>query len=174
MTSDDISISNSIGVGIDLGTTNSAIAYLNDSDEPCIIEIPNNGRTIKSVVVIENDNDNDDTVDLSKSLVGNDAIEWERQHKETTAYRHVKRVIGTCAKYLSVDTKQVVPHLVPSVDDDDDYDYDNKSKRKKGKSKKTKKNKPPTLEKMIQSAKDDPTMLYPLDQRKVIDEPRFT
>jgi molecular chaperone DnaK (HSP70) len=160
----------SIGVGIDLGTTNSAIAYLDDNDEPCIIEIPNNGRTIKSVVVTEGNSD-DDNVDFSKALVGNDAIEWERQHKETTAYRHVKRVIGTCATYLSGDTKQVVPHLVPSADDDggddEEYDYNNKnkSKRRKGRSKR-KKNKPPTLEKLIQAAKDDPTMLYPLTKEK--------
>jgi molecular chaperone DnaK (HSP70) len=151
----------SIGVGIDLGTTNSAIAYLDNNNVPCLIEIPNNGRTIKSIVALDNAGycNEDNVIDFSKALVGIDAIKWERQNKQT-AYRHVKRVIGTCAKYLSTDTKQVVPHLVPSTVHDDDNIIDNtKAKRKWGKKKK----KPPSLEKLIQAAKDDPTMLYSLN-----------
>ncbi|OEU10099.1 HSP70-domain-containing protein, partial [Fragilariopsis cylindrus CCMP1102] len=123
------SLAAEIGVGIDLGTTNSAIAFLNENNEPRIIEIPNNGRTMKSVVAFDskyNDNDNDDSINFSYALVGNEAIEWEQQHEENV-YRHVKRVIGTSINHITKETKAVVPHLVLADDTDDDYDYDNKN-----------------------------------------------
>ena len=97
-----------IGVGIDLGTTNSAIAFL-DGNVPKIIEIPNNGPTMKSVVSYDDD---------SIPLVGKDAIDWERD-ENISAYRHVKRVIGTGANFLSPETTDVVPHLVPVSSADD-------------------------------------------------------
>jgi len=80
------SLAAEIGVGIDLGTTNSAIAFLNEDNKPQIIEIPNNGRTMKSVVVFDNKynrnsnaNANDDCINFSHALVGNEAIEWEQK-----------------------------------------------------------------------------------------------
>ncbi|KAL3914549.1 MAG: hypothetical protein SGARI_000064, partial [Bacillariaceae sp.] len=140
-----------IGVGIDLGTTNSAIAFLDEeTNEPTIIEIPNNGRTMPSVVVIESN---------GEVRVGKKAIDWEDEHQET-AYRHVKRILGTSAKFLSTETKQVVPHLVLNSGDGNNINF-NKQGTKKGKYK-NKQNKPPSLEQMMQAASEDPAMLYPL------------
>lgn len=140
-----------IGVGIDLGTTNSAIAFLDEDNKPRIIEIPNNGRTIKSVVAYEGPDSGGE--DFSTALVGNDALEWERKHSET-AYRHVKRVIGLGSTFLPKETREVVPHLVPRIDD-------GVEETKKGKFKKSK-NKPPTLLKLFEDAKVNPCMLYSL------------
>jgi molecular chaperone DnaK (HSP70) len=139
-----------IGVGIDLGTTNSAIAFLDDNNKPRIIEIPNNGRTVKSVVAFE---DTDSGDDFSTALVGNDALQWERRNLET-AYRHVKRVIGLGSTFLPKETREVVPHLVPWIDD-------GVKEKKKSKFKKSK-NKAPTLLKLLEDAKENPAMLYSL------------
>ena len=92
---------NGIGVGIDLGTTHSAVAYLKDG-VPRIIEIPNNGRTMPSVVSMD---------DNGSVLVGRPAVAIEA---ERGAYRNVKRVIGTGGK-LDKDISEVVPFLVPST-----------------------------------------------------------
>lgn len=73
-----------IGVGIDLGTTYSAVAVLDDG-VPKIVEIPNHGRTMPSVVTVD------------------DAV-----------YRNVKRAIGTGGK-LAKDIREVVPLLVPNT-----------------------------------------------------------
>lgn len=127
-----------IGVGIDLGTTNSAIAFLN-GDIPEIIEIPNNGRTMKSVVAFD---------ESGKPLVGNDALEWERK-TSISAYRHVKRVIGTGVNFLSKETCEVVPHLIPTAK--------SASSGKKSKKKST-------LQRILQDAKENPTMLVSLQK----------
>ena len=162
------SLAAEIGVGIDLGTTNSAIAFLNENNEPRIIEIPNNGRTMKSVVAFDskyNDNDNDDSVNFSYALVGNEAIEWEQQHEENV-YRHVKRVIGTSINHITKETKAVVPHLVLADDTDDDYDYDSNSKNKGKKTRysQKKKKKKASLEKILKDADAFPTRLYSLNE----------
>ena len=162
------SLAAEIGVGIDLGTTNSAIAFLNENNEPRIIEIPNNGRTVKSVVAFDskyNDNDNDDSVNFSHALVGNEAIEWEQQHEENV-YRHVKRVIGTSINHITKETKAVVPHLVLADDTDDDYDYDSNSKNKGKKTRysQKKKKKKASLEKILKDADAFPTRLYSLNE----------
>ena len=162
------SLAAEIGVGIDLGTTNSAIAFLNENNEPRIIEIPNNGRTMKSVVAFDskyNDNDNDDSVNFSHALVGNEAIEWEQQHEENV-YRHVKRVIGTSINHITKETKAVVPHLVLADDTDDDYDYDSNSKNKGKKTRysQKKKKKKASLEKILKDADAFPTRLYSLNE----------
>jgi molecular chaperone DnaK (HSP70) len=88
-----------IGIGIDLGTTFSAVAYLKNGI-PTIIPIPGNGRTVPSVVSLSRDN----------CWVGQDACDNEVEHG---AYRNVKRVLGTGGK-LSPDTSRVVPFLAPS------------------------------------------------------------
>ena len=162
------SLAAEIGVGIDLGTTNSAIAFLNENNEPRIIEIPNNGRTVKSVVAFDskyNDNDNDDSVNFSYALVGNEAIEWEQQHEENV-YRHVKRVIGTSINHITKETKAVVPHLVlaDDTDDDDDYDSNSKNKGKKTRYSQKKKKKKASLEKILKDADAFPTRLYSLNE----------
>ena len=128
-----------IGVGIDLGTTNSAIAFL-DGSKPRIIEIPGNGRTMKSVVAFDKE---------GNALVGNDAITWERA-TNLSAYRHVKRVLGMGANFIPQETSEVVPHLVP-VSSHDESSKNSKKKKKK-----------PTLLKLLKDAKENPAMLFPL------------
>jgi molecular chaperone DnaK (HSP70) len=90
-----------IGVGIDLGTTNSAIAYLKDGAIPTIVSIPNNGRTMPSVVTFLGD----------QVLVGRDA--WDHEIQAGGAYRNVKRILGTGGR-LSPDVATVVPFVKPS------------------------------------------------------------
>lgn len=169
------SLAAEIGVGIDLGTTNSAIAFLNEDNEPQIVEIPNNGRTMKSVVAFDNkynkndsndiENENDDCVNFSHAIIGNEAIEWENKNKEN-AYRHVKRVIGTSINHLTRETKEVVPHLVLTTNDDTDVDssINNKKGEKNYLRKRKKKKKKPTLEKILKDADAYPTRLYSLNE----------
>lgn len=159
------SLAAEIGVGIDLGTTNSAIAFLNENNEPRIIEIPNNGRTMKSVVAFDSKYNDNDSVNFSHALVGNEAIEWEQQHEENV-YRHVKRVIGTSINHITKETKAVVPHLVLADDTDDDYDYDSNSKNKGKKTRysQKKKKKKASLEKILKDADAFPTRLYSLNE----------
>jgi len=147
-----VSLAAEIGVGIDLGTTNSAIAFLDEDNVPQIIEIPNNGRTIKSVVAFDENSD---------PLVGKEALDWEYEHKET-AYRHVKRVIGTSFNNLSDETREVVPHLVPdSCGVDDKSDRENK--KGKWKKYKKKKRKGPSLIRILEDADNYPTKLFSLN-----------
>lgn len=87
-----------IGVGIDLGTTNSAIAFLKNGTTPTIVSIPHNGRTIPSVVTFIDD----------QILVGKAA--WDREIEAGGAYRNIKRVIGTGGK-LSPDVLTAVPFV---------------------------------------------------------------
>jgi molecular chaperone DnaK (HSP70) len=97
-----------IGVGIDLGTTYSAIAYLQDGGVPTIIPIPDNGRTMPSVVAfLTDDGNNERTV-----LTGRPACEKELELGG--AYRNVKRVLGTGGK-LPSDIAEVVPFLKAST-----------------------------------------------------------
>jgi molecular chaperone DnaK (HSP70) len=109
-----------IGVGIDLGTTNSAVAFM-EQDRPVIITV-DNARTIPSVVAfIDNDDDGrekerDKNVDVDESnskkarhhrvLVGHAAAEQD------FAYRNVKRIIGTGGNAPSSNAHKVVPGMV--------------------------------------------------------------
>jgi molecular chaperone DnaK len=127
-----------IGVGIDLGTTFSAVAIL-EGKLPDMISVPNNGRTMPSVVAFDQD---------GKPLVGREAMEWEESHK-TSAYRNIKRVIGTGANHISLETKKVVPHLVPFSQPATNTN--------------TKKKKKITLLKQLQDAEENPAMLYSLN-----------
>ena len=142
------SLAAEIGVGIDLGTTNSAVAFLDKNNVPTIIEIPNNGRTMKSVVALVNDSD---------PLVGKEALDWEYQHKEI-AYRNVKRVIGTSFNNLSDETREVVPHLLP-----DSCGVVETRESKKGKKKRYKKKKGPSLIRILEDADNYPTKLRSLN-----------
>ena len=143
-----VSLAAEIGVGIDLGTTNSAIAFLDSDNVPQIIEIPNNGRTVKSVVAFDEN---------SEPLVGKEALDWEHEYKET-AYRHVKRVIGTSFNNLSDGTREVVPHLVPDRCGEEDESF--QKGKKKGKWKKKKKKKGPSLIRILEDADNYPTKLF--------------
>jgi molecular chaperone DnaK (HSP70) len=107
-----------IGVGIDLGTTNSAISILNEEGIPYLIKIDGKS-TIASVVTLQadtmnqddedhynNDNDDDDNdtrtdpnhkETKSYQILVGEVLSNERkqdyQH-DCFTYRHVKRVIG--------------------------------------------------------------------------------
>ena len=70
-----------IGIGIDLGTTNSAVAYLKDGI-PTIIPIPENGRTMPSLVAI--------STESGVVVVGEQAL-----RQSFPPYANVKRVIVT-------------------------------------------------------------------------------
>ena len=144
-----VSLAADIGVGIDLGTTNSAIAFLDNNSVPQIIEIPNNGRTVKSVVAFDEN---------SEPLVGKEALDWEHEHKEN-AYRHVKRVLGTSFIHLSDETREVVPHLVPDSCGVEEVSY---GKGKKKGWKKKKKKKGPSLTRILEDADKYPTKLFSL------------
>ena len=81
--------------------TFSAVAYLKDGKTPTIIPIPENGRTMASLVSLDQD---------GVATVGRKAEESCNQEP----YRNVKRVIGTGGK-LSAETIKVVPFLRPSA-----------------------------------------------------------
>ena len=71
------SIQEGIGVGIDLGTTHSAVSILKGG-VPIILDIEGNGRTMPSVVHLDGD----------IILVGKEAIEGDVDHPLGT-YRNV-------------------------------------------------------------------------------------
>lgn len=125
-----------IGVGIDLGTTFSAVAIL-EGNVPDIISVPNNGRTMPSVVAFDQD---------GKPLVGREAMDWEESHR-TSAYRNIKRIIGIGANHISSETTKVVPHLVPFS-----RPVTNTKFKKKI-----------TLLKQLQDAEENPAMLFSLN-----------
>lgn len=79
-----------IGVGIDLGTTNSAISILNENGIPYLIKI-HGKSTIPSVVTLQSNNDEEKTYQI---LVGEELLKQDDQCQNTFTYRHVKRVIG--------------------------------------------------------------------------------
>lgn len=94
-----------ISVGIDLGTTFSAVSYLDEDKIPRIVPIPSGGRTMPSVVAFHSNNNEDDAT----VLVGKEACQFESQ-TGNQAYRNVKRVIGTGGKISDV-VATVVPYL---------------------------------------------------------------
>lgn len=119
---------NSIGIGIDLGTTFSAVAFLddngnNDNCTPTIIPIPENGRTLPSVVALlsqeETSSQANDQANVKeyKILVGKGACAYEVQKQDKdnivpNVYRNVKRIIGTGGKLAASDIAEVVPNLI--------------------------------------------------------------
>lgn len=88
-----------IGIGIDLGTTRSAVAFLKDQ-VPTIITVTGNGRTVPSVVAVDPNE--------GRVWVGQDACDRETH---IGAYRNVKRVLGTGGKIPPAVAKGV-PFLV--------------------------------------------------------------
>jgi molecular chaperone DnaK (HSP70) len=93
-----------IGIGIDLGTTNSAVAVLSEDGVPCIIPISGNGRTIPSVVALVRHEDNS-----LMALVGREACQHESRTR-IPSYRHTKRVLGTGGR-VPAEVASVVPHV---------------------------------------------------------------
>ena len=92
-----------IGVGIDLGTTNSAAAILVDGI-PTIVPVDDtskSGRTIPSVVSI---------LSKDKVLVGKEAVQSEVDNPSAT-YRNVKRVLGQGGTTAAI-SAEVVPNLL--------------------------------------------------------------
>ena len=90
-----------IGIGIDLGTTHSAVAYLSPDGIPSIIPIPENGRTLPSVVALSDD---------GTPIIGAPALQSTHN-----VFCNVKRVIGTGGK-LSKEVSAVVPGLVVNTE----------------------------------------------------------
>ena len=137
-----------IGVGIDLGTTNSAVSILTKEGLPKIIQLKGKS-TIPSIVSIQED-------DESEYHVGDDKL--SSSDESIFTYRNVKRVIGmgTIAAACSA---EVVPHL----------DIQTAAQRRKGRSM-NKKNKKEGLagiglEDMIKEAQENPIRLH-LPRRK--------
>jgi len=119
---------------VDLGTTYSAVSILQNGI-PIIISVPNNGRTMPSVVHFHSD---------GSVLVGHEAIVLEVDHPSST-YRNFKRVIGIGSREAAAVCK-VVPNLIlPDV--------------APKKSSKWYKNKPPSLTTRIQESIEYPALL---------------
>ena len=131
---------NGIGVGVDLGTTYSAVAILVNGI-PTIVPVPNNGRTIPSVVSL---------IGKNEFVVGKDAIEKEVENPLGT-YRNVKRIIGTGGT-IAAENAEVVPNVVIRKTNDSE------SSSRKGKRKRKKKTE--SLAKQLQQAQEQPAMLY--------------
>jgi molecular chaperone DnaK len=89
-------------IGIDLGTTNSAVSVL-EGGKPTIIPSSEGGRTVPSVVSIKN----------GETLVGEIAKRQAVAHPLHTI-RSVKRIIGTDEK-VTVDGKDYTPEQVSAM-----------------------------------------------------------
>lgn len=98
-----------IGVGIDLGTTNSCISILNEKGIPVIV--PVDGRnTMPSIISLISPSSPDQT--MMKSLVGLDALSLRgREDVGSKTYFHFKRVMGMGVTTAAC-SAEVVPHLV--------------------------------------------------------------
>lgn len=98
-----------IGVGIDLGTTNSAIAIMKD-DRPIIISVDTpKSRTIPSVVAFDEKMDHETSFthdEIDKNVL---PIVGRRAASQPFAYRNVKRVIGTGGNAIPKNVNTVVP-----------------------------------------------------------------
>jgi len=130
-----------IGVGIDLGTTNSAVSILKDGI-PIILEVENNGRTMPSVVYFDKDEEN--------IYVGKEAVEREVIYPHRT-YRYVKRIMGIGNK-VAQDISNLIPNMVTKDEEE--------VPTKKWKSKKKKKKKGGDFQSGQRDAIINPAMLY--------------
>jgi len=138
-----------IGVGIDLGTTNSAVSIINSDGIPRLINMDGK-NTMPSLVTIRKN-----AKDQVNILVGSECESSNKVKLMTNngyTYRHVKRVIGmgTTTAAASLD---LVPHLV----------IQSASQRRKGKSlnhaSKTIGMTGIGLERTLQDAKENPARL---------------
>jgi len=135
-----------IGVGIDLGTTNSAISILNNQGDPILIKVDGK-TTIPSVVSIRKEEDDDIEITVGVEFSNNDA-----KKSDVFFYRHVKRVIGM-GTTTAAGSSEVVPHLLIRT----------ASQRRNGKSLNTKSKQEGLgglgLQKMLKEAKENPIRL---------------
>jgi molecular chaperone DnaK (HSP70) len=151
-----------IGVGIDLGTTNSAISILTDDGNPKLIKVEGKS-TIPSIVTIqqlEEDEDDDEDgpfisaeVQMSNYDDDDDDDDMNTYSNENGfTYRHVKRVIGMGTTTAAANA-EVVPHLVIRT----------ASQRRKGKSlnkkSKTEGSVGLGLENLMKEARENPVRL---------------
>lgn len=141
-----------IGVGIDLGTTNSAISILNKEGNPKLIKVDGKS-TIPSVISIQHNRDaEDEEYKIELCVAVDDSLDHKDDNPDKFYYRHVKRVIGmgTTTAAASI---EVVPHLVIRT----------ASQRRKGKSMNKKSKKEGLgglgLEKILQDARENPVRL---------------
>ena len=72
-------------IGVDLGTTNSCVAYINDANQPEVILSREGGRTIPSVFAVTK---------TGQKIVGKTAIDQEGVNPEQTI-RSIKRKMGS-------------------------------------------------------------------------------
>jgi molecular chaperone DnaK len=73
-------------VGIDLGTTNSVVAFVNKEGRPEVISSREGGRLVPSVYAVAED---------GTELVGQSAVDQEPANPENTV-RSIKRLMGQC------------------------------------------------------------------------------
>jgi len=133
-----------IGVGIDLGTTNSCISILTADGNPKLIKVQGMS-TIPSIISIRGPDD---------ISVGQEQEDHQDSGDEGGfTYRHVKRVIGM-GTTTAASIAEVVPHLVIRT----------ASQRRNGKSLnkkvKTEGLAGVGLQKMLQDARDNPARLF--------------
>jgi len=129
-----------IGVGIDLGTTNSCASLLKNG-VPYIVTIPNNGRTMPSVVSFDENNN---------CVTGEDAVKNEIFYPSST-YRNVKRIMGMGGASAAISAEVVPNLLVKSM-----------AARRKGRSmskKKSDMSAQPSLKTQLKEAEESPALL---------------
>ena len=129
-----------IGVGIDLGTTNSCASLLKNG-VPYIVTIPNNGRTMPSVVSFDANNN---------CVTGEDAVKNEIFYPSST-YRNVKRIMGMGGASAAISAEVVPNLLVKSM-----------AARRKGRSmskKKSDMSAQPSLKTQLKEAEESPALL---------------
>jgi len=95
-----------IGVGIDLGTTNSAISILNEKGIP--VMVPVDGLNTMPSIISLIPSSRSDSITI-QSFVGQDALSL-RNHEGSKTYFHVKRVMGMGVN-IAACSSEVVPHL---------------------------------------------------------------
>jgi molecular chaperone DnaK len=88
-------------IGIDLGTTNSVVAYVGESGLPEVIPSREGGRTVPSVFSV---------TESGERLVGGTAV-WEEADNATSVVRSVKRLMGT-QKRVTIREKEYTPEEV--------------------------------------------------------------
>lgn len=102
-----------IGVGIDLGTTNSAISILTKDGNPKLVKVDGKS-TIPSIVTIQQFED-DDGPFISAEVSSYDNHDEDDDDAPSggvgLTYRHVKRVIGM-GTTTAAGSAELVPHLV--------------------------------------------------------------
>jgi len=148
-----------IGVGIDLGTTNSAISILGSDNNPKLIPVPigideegdlEYASTIPSIVTIVDEED----VYVGENMEGRGNGNHGGAYAYAYEYRHVKRIIGM-GMMAAAGSAEVVPHLAIRT----------ASQRRKGKSLNKKNIKEGKvgggmkLDHILREAKDNPAML---------------